>query len=113
MSFLVGGVLLLLNLLRLRRFGGAALLMALVVLMMGGYGWLSKWLGARPEYVVMGINVLSALYSVFVLWPNFIGGQTYRTRSWVAPLMIMLLINLLFFLFMQWSGIPMPSVGGQ
>ncbi|OON70791.1 hypothetical protein [Hymenobacter sp. CRA2] len=92
-SCMVGGVLLLLNFLRLRRYGGAALLMALVIGMFGAQIWLPTYLAklsVDPRAALIGFNLLMALLYVYVLWPLFIGAQSYQPRSWLTPLLVML-----------------------
>lgn len=107
MSFVIGGVLLLLNMLKLRRYGGAALLMGLVVGAFSLVGWLS---GKLPwQYLVLGCNFLMTLVYLYLLWPNFIGSQPYRSRSWIGPFLVVILLNLLFGMLakqMGLSGLP-------
>ncbi|UYZ58527.1 hypothetical protein [Hymenobacter latericus] len=109
-SFLIGGVLMLMNLLRLRRYGGAALLVALVVLGISGLGWISRLIAVRPEYIFLGINVVLAALYVYVLWPNFIGAQTYRPRGWLMPLLVIFALNMLFMLLLRYAGVAIPGL---
>ncbi|KUG06096.1 hypothetical protein [Solirubrum puertoriconensis] len=109
-SFLIGGVLMLLNLLRLRRYGGAALLVALVALGISGLSWMSGLLEIRPEYVFLGINVVLAALYVYVLWPYFIGAQAYRPRGWLMPLLIIFALNMLFMLLLRYAGVAVPGL---
>jgi VIT1/CCC1 family predicted Fe2+/Mn2+ transporter len=110
-SFFVGGFLLLLNFLRLRRYGGAALLLAVVIVVLSVQAWLPAYAGIRPEAVVFGVNVLAALLYVYVLWPNFIGAQPYQPRSWLMPLFIAFGLSLLMLALLRYSGVPVPPLG--
>jgi hypothetical protein len=110
-SFFVGGLLLLLNFLRLRRYGGAALLLAVVVGVLGLEAWLASSLGLRPELVAFGTNVVAALLYVYVMWPYFIGPQPYRPRSWLVPMLIAFAISMVMVLLLRMAGISLPSFG--
>ncbi|RTQ53778.1 hypothetical protein EJV47_03320 [Hymenobacter gummosus] len=86
--FVVGAVLMLLNLLRLRRYGGAALLMAVVTCLVSAQAYLPAVLGINPYYVGTSINIVAALIYIFALWPYFIGPQPYQPRGWLVPFLI-------------------------
>ncbi|WP_400192615.1 hypothetical protein [Hymenobacter sp. B81] len=109
-SFFIGGLLMLLNLLRLRRYGGAALLLALVMPLLALQVWLPAQLGVQPGYSALVINVLTALLYVYVMWPYFIGRQPYRSRGWVMPLIVIFGVVLLLMTLARMSGLPMPGV---
>ncbi|GAB2946565.1 hypothetical protein GCM10027048_09420 [Hymenobacter coalescens] len=109
-SFLIGGILMLLNLLRLRRYGGAALLLALVILVVWAGSWTADYFKLLPQYVLLGINFVLALLYVYVLWPYFIGRQHYRPRNWLSPLLVVLVIQLLFAL-LYYAGWAPPGTG--
>ncbi|RAK64651.1 hypothetical protein [Hymenobacter edaphi] len=110
LSYPVGAVLMLLNLLRLRRYGGAALLLALSVVMFSAHLWLLFNLGLNPNVVGLCSNIAAALIYVFVLWPYFIGARTYQARSWLPPLIITFALVLLLMMLAQSMGVPMPGL---
>jgi hypothetical protein len=110
MSFGVGGILMLMNLLRLRRYGGAALLMALVIAAVAALSWGSKYV--EVIYVLMGINFVLALLFLYVLWPYFIGQQEYRPRNGFTPFLVVVLVQfLLGLLYYAVSGTPGAGAG--
>lgn len=108
MSFGIGGILMLLNLLRLRRYGGAALLLALVIAAIGVFSWATKYV--ELIYVLMGLNFVLALLFIYVLWPYFIGQQDYRPRNGFTPFLVVMVIQfLLGLLFFAINGAPAGS----
>ncbi|GAA4379061.1 hypothetical protein [Hymenobacter koreensis] len=109
-SFLVGSVLMLINLLRLRRYGGAMLLLALIVLGISSFGWVAGQFGIEPIYALFGTNLVLALLYVYVLWPRFIGSQPYKSRSWLAPLIVMFVVNMLVRIVLHYTGISLPGL---
>lgn len=110
MSFGVGGILMLLNLLRLRRYGGAALLMALVIAAVAALSWGSKYI--EVMYVLMGINFVLALLFLYVLWPYFIGQQAYRPRNGITPFIVVILVQFLIaLLYYAVTGAPATGAG--
>ncbi|MCC3155925.1 hypothetical protein LJ737_01660 [Hymenobacter sp. 15J16-1T3B] len=110
LSYPVGAVLMLMNLLRLRRYGGAALLMALSILMLSAHLWLLFNLGLNPNVVGLCSNIAAALIYVFVLWPYFIGARAYQPRSWLPPLIITFAVVMLLMMLAQSMGVPMPGL---
>ncbi|GAB3827460.1 hypothetical protein [Hymenobacter jeollabukensis] len=110
LSYPVGAVLMLLNLLRLRRYGGAALLMALSITMLSAHLWLLFNLKLNPNVVGLCSNIAAALIYVFVLWPYFIGARTYQSRSWLPPLIITFALVMLLMMLAQSMGVPMPGL---
>ena len=90
-TFLAGGALLALNLWRVNRkrallglllFLGAYLVAVVLVLQwaMAHYG-LSSWYGPL-------INLPPILAYVLWFWPRNMGGMSYRSRSWLPPLLV-------------------------
>lgn len=111
-SALVGSVLMLMNLLRLRRYDGAALLMVLFVVVLSTAGWLTGIFHLTLLQFAFGSNLVMAGINVLVLWRTFIGPQPYRSRSWVNPLLVILALNFVVAALVSYLGIPLPTLPG-
>lgn len=110
LSYPVGAVQMLLNLLKLRRYGGAALLLALCLLIMSTQLWLLLDLKFSANVVGLCVNAAAALLYVFVLWPNFIGRLAYQPRSWLPPFIITCVLVMLLMILAQSMGVPLPTL---
>jgi hypothetical protein len=110
LDFSIGGLLMLLNLIRLRRYGGAALLIGLILLASGLQVLVWSWLGIGLEWTALLFKALMALVYVYVMWPSFIGQQRYRPRGWLLPLVITIGVMLLGATLLQRMGMHMPSM---
>lgn len=111
-NFVVGSVLMLMNLLRLRRYGGAALLLALMLLVVSVGSWVANQFKLLPLYAFLGVNFVLTILYVYVLWPYFIGQQDYRPRNGLTPFLVMMLIQfLLGMVYYAFVG-GAPSGGG-
>lgn len=98
-SMLAGGVLLGINLFRLRRTQALAGLVAFIVgcLLAGGYAL--RWAAAAGNPtalllvpVVVNVVALAAFFLWF--WPRYVGPQPYRSRSWLLPFLLFMAVVL-------------------
>lgn len=98
-SMLAGGVLLGINLYRLRRLQALAGLVAFLLgcLLAGGY--ILQWAvaAANPTAlllvpVVVNVVALAAFFLWF--WPRYVGPEPYRSRSWLLPFLLFMAVVL-------------------
>jgi hypothetical protein len=94
---LAGGVLLGLNLSLLKRWRALAGLLAVLA----GY-WVGRWqlrqLGLSPVVAALLELPVLLLYLLW-FWPRYVGRRSFRSRSWLPPLLVGLLV--MFGLFWQ------------
>jgi hypothetical protein len=96
-SMLAGGVLLGLNLARLRRWGALA---ALGIFLIGylvastlAMNWLVARFGLNP-LLSLALNVPAIAAYLLWFWPRYVGAEPYRSRGWLLPLAICFLLAL-------------------
>ena len=112
-SMIAGGVMLVLNLRALKQSRAALLVVAFVVAYVFGGGYLVMWLkghyGEQVNWLGSFFNLPAILVYNLFFWPRYIGRQPYRSRSWVAPLLICGLVMLgLYYLILKLNG-GMPA----
>lgn len=98
-SMLAGGVLLGINLFRLRRTQALAGLVAFMVgcLLAGGYAL--RWAAAAGNptallLVPVAVNVVALAAFFLWFWPRYVGPQPYRSRSWLLPFLLFMAVVL-------------------
>lgn len=98
-SMLAGGVLLGINLFRLRRTQALAGLVAFLLgcLLAGGYALRWAAAAANPTAlllvpVVVNVVALAAFFLWF--WPRYVGPEPYRSRSWLLPFLLFMAVVL-------------------
>ena len=96
---LVGGILLGLNLQRLRRWkplvGLAVFAIGYFILSQLVLRWALLSYGTRTfTWLAPLLNLPAVLAYTFWFWPRYVGRQAFRSRSWLPPLLICLLLGL-------------------
>ncbi|AMJ67421.1 US12 family protein [Hymenobacter sp. PAMC 26628] len=102
-SLLMGGVLLGINLHRLRRPEALARLILFILAFSFVSGYTISWALAQfsgnlliPALLSLAFNVVGLLTYLAWFWPRYIGTQEYRSRSWLMPLVIFFAIWMVF-----------------
>jgi|SRR6476661_1217883 len=94
LTMLAGGVLLALNLARLKQWKGLAMLGMFVVLYLLGclafLSWALPRFGFSPLYKLV-FDLPAVLAYLLWFWPRYIGQSNHPGRSWLPPLVICLL----------------------
>ena len=96
-SMLAGGVLLGLNLGRLRRWGA---LVSLGIFLVGyliastlALNWLVAHYGLSP-LISLGLNVPAIAAYLLWFWPRYLGTEPYRSRGWLLPFVVCIVLAL-------------------
>ncbi|MFD1467507.1 hypothetical protein ACFQ48_04655 [Hymenobacter caeli] len=99
-SMLAGGILLGLNLHRLRRTGALARLVAFVLALSVARGLALAWALTQFSNNLLVLAFLPFLFDVAGtvvylawFWPRYVGTQEYRSRSWLLPLVLCLALS--------------------
>lgn len=104
-SMVAGGIMLALNLRTLRRTGPALLVLLFIVVYLIGGVFLVYWLRQQNTQLESWIGSLFNLPAILVynlyFWPRYIGGQPYRSREWLGPLLICGLVILGFYFWLR------------
>ncbi|SHJ35826.1 hypothetical protein SAMN02745146_2906 [Hymenobacter daecheongensis DSM 21074] len=100
-SFLAGGILLAINMFRLKegRKGLAVVMFMLGLMLASSYAlqWLMQTyaLGLRTQLVSVAINLVAVLAYLLFFWPRYVGARPYVSRPWLSALLVcMALIGL-------------------
>ncbi|MGI4883858.1 MAG: hypothetical protein ACRYFR_02735 [Janthinobacterium lividum] len=98
-SMVGGGILLGINLYRLRRLQALAGLVAFLLgcLLAGGYAL--RWAAATANpmallLVPVVVNVLALAAFFLWFWPRYVGPEPYRSRSWLLPFLLCMAVAL-------------------
>ncbi len=115
-SMLAGGVLLGINLFRLRRTQALAGLVAFMVVCLLAGGFALRWAAAAANptallLVPVAVNV-AALAAFFLwFWPRYVGTEPYRSRSWLLPFLLFMAVVLVLRSFLPMlkdeHGVPL------
>jgi hypothetical protein len=109
-SFFVGGILMTINMFKLKEVGKALRIMLFVAVMLGCYYYV-HW-AAIPNQTQMIISVVVQLVAIFAyllyFWPRYVGARPYVSRQWLPAMFICLLIigGLYFLLVSAGAAIP-------
>ncbi len=100
-TMLAGGVLLGINLRRLRRTGALVGLVAFVLAYVAAeayaLGWATKQFGDNPwlpAILPLVFNVLALVAYLMWFWPRYVGPQPYRSRGWLLPFVLFFVLQL-------------------
>jgi hypothetical protein len=98
-SMLAGGVLLGINLFRLRRTQALVGLVTFLLgcLLAGGYAL--RWAAAAGNstallFVPVVVNVVALAAFFLWFWPRYVGPEPYRSRSWLLPFLLFMAVVL-------------------
>ena len=99
-SMVAGGILLGINLYRLRRL---AALVRLVAFLLGfsvasglALNWALQQFGNNllvPAFLPLVFNVVGLVVFLAWFWPRYVGPQAYRSRGWLLPFMVCLALS--------------------
>lgn len=99
-SMVAGGILLGINLYRLRRLaalaGLAAFLLGFSVASGLALNWALKQFGNNllvPVFLPLVFNVVGLVVFLAWFWPRYVGPQAYRSRGWLLPFMVCLALS--------------------
>jgi hypothetical protein len=96
-SMLAGGVLLGLNLARLRRWRGfialGIFLLAYLIISTLSMNWLVAHFGLNP-LLSLALNVPAIAAYLLWFWPRYVGAEPYRSRGWLLPFAVCFLLAL-------------------
>lgn len=91
-SFLAGGILMILNMFRLKESGKALrlILFVIVFLMASSYGlqWLMTSYGQQMRFFSVAVNLIAVLAYLLYFWPRYVGPRSYVSRQWLPALLI-------------------------
>ncbi len=98
-SMVAGGVLLGINLFRLRRTQALAGLAAFIIgcLLVGGYALRWAAAAANPTALLLvpvAVNVVALAAFFLWFWPRYVGPEPYRSRSWLLPFLVFMAVVL-------------------
>ncbi|TGE15647.1 hypothetical protein [Hymenobacter elongatus] len=92
-SFLAGGALLVLNMVRLKESGKALRVVAFMIGFMVASSYTLQWLmqtyGPHLWFVSV-VNLIAALTYLLYFWPQYVGPRAYVSRQWLPALLICL-----------------------
>lgn len=95
-SFLAGGVLLVINMMRLKEsskawrialFSGVLLVLCWLAL-----PWLTATIGPQAQYVGVVVNILAVLSYLLYFWPRYVGERPYVSRQWLPAFLVCLVL---------------------
>ncbi len=108
-SMVAGGVLLGINLRRLRRTGAlvglVVFMLALAVATRYTLEWALKQFSQNMlvlAFLPLAFNVVGLVVYLTWFWPRYVGTQAYRSRSWLLPFMLCLALAF------AWSSLVVP-----
>ena len=102
-SFLAGGILMVLNMFRLKESGKAIRLVLFIVgfLLASTYGlqWLMTSYGLQMRFFSVAVNLIAVLAYLLYFWPRYVGPRPYVSRQWLPAMLICLVIMLVLYRF--------------
>jgi hypothetical protein len=96
-SMLAGGILLGLNLGRLRRWGALVGLVIFLILYLIASSLALNWLVARFGFnplISLALNLPAIGAYLLWFWPRHIGAESYQSRSWLMPFLVCIVLAL-------------------
>lgn len=95
-SFLAGGALFVINMIRLKESSKAlriALFVAgLLAVASLGLPWLISMIGQPAQYIGVGINIVAVLSYLLYFWPRYVGARPYVSRQWLPAFLVCLVL---------------------
>ena len=102
-SFLAGGILMVLNMFRLKESGKAIRLALFIVgfLLVSTYGlqWLMTSYGLQMRFFSVAVNLIAVLAYLLYFWPRYVGPRPYVSRQWLPAMLICLVVMLALYRF--------------